>query len=291
MRARGADRRRDQLRGSGRRQDGRRAALKRTAATSRSSSRTRTRSLNPRMTVGDIVAEPFEIHADVAPQGRPAAARPGAARAGRAQPRARQPLPAPVLRRPAPAHRHRPGAGPAPGGHRLRRAGVGAGRVGAGAGDQPARGPAGRARPGLPLHRARPVGRPPHLRPDRRHVPGQDRRDGHRGRVYDAPRTPTRRRCCRRCRCPTRRCAASGTGSCCRATSRPGRPAVGLPLPHPLLEGAGHLRRPRRRRWSTAARATRPPATSPRRGRSFPSTSTEWPVGSAVRLLMNNAPL
>ncbi len=31
-------------------------------------------SLNPRMTVGDIIGEPFEIHPDVVPQGRPAAA-------------------------------------------------------------------------------------------------------------------------------------------------------------------------------------------------------------------------
>ena len=41
-------------------------------------------------------------------QGRPREAGAGAARAGRAQPRAHQPLPAPVLRRPAAAHRHRP---------------------------------------------------------------------------------------------------------------------------------------------------------------------------------------
>ena len=102
-------------------------------------------SLNPRMTVGDIVAEGWSVHADIAPAQGPAAAHPGAARAGRPEPRLRQPLPAPVLRRPAPAHRHRPGARAAAGGHRLRRAGVGARRVGAGPGGQPARGPAGRA--------------------------------------------------------------------------------------------------------------------------------------------------
>ena len=38
-------------------------------ARSRSCCRTRTRRLNPRMTVGDIVGEPFEIHSDVAPKG------------------------------------------------------------------------------------------------------------------------------------------------------------------------------------------------------------------------------
>ena len=65
-------------------------------------------SLNPRMTVGDIVGEPFEIHPEVAPKGDRAQDGPGAARGGRAEPRAHQPLPAPVLRRPAAAHRHRP---------------------------------------------------------------------------------------------------------------------------------------------------------------------------------------
>ncbi len=65
-------------------------------------------SLNPRMTVGDIVGEPYEIHPEVAPKRRPPPQGAGAAGGRRPQPRARQPLPAPVLRRPAPAHRHRP---------------------------------------------------------------------------------------------------------------------------------------------------------------------------------------
>ena len=136
-------------------------------------------SLNPRMTVGDIVAEGWSVHADIAPRKGPAQAHPGAAGPRRPQPRLRQPLPAPVLRRAAAAHRHRPGAGPAAGGHRLRRAGVGARRVGPGAGGQPARGPAGRLRPVLPLHRPRPVGGPAHLRPRRGDVPRQHRRGGH----------------------------------------------------------------------------------------------------------------
>ena len=38
----------------------------------------------------------------------------------------------------------------------------------------------------------------------------------------------------------------------------PGQPALGLPLPHPLLEGAGHLRRPRSPR-SRSGRGSRPP--------------------------------
>ena len=124
-------------------------------------------SLNPRMTVGDIIGEPFEIHPEVAPKGDRQRAGAGAAGAGRPQPRAHQPLPAPVLRRPAPAHRHRPRAGAAARDHRLRRAGLGAGRVDPGPGDQPAGAAAGRARAVVHLHRARPVGGAAHLRPGR----------------------------------------------------------------------------------------------------------------------------
>ena len=69
-------------------------------------------SLNPRHTVGAIVAAPLAIH-KVVPEGQDPPAGPGAAGDRRPQPRALQPLPARVLRRPAPAHRHRPGPDPA----------------------------------------------------------------------------------------------------------------------------------------------------------------------------------
>ena len=105
--------------------------------------------------------------------------------------RARQPLPARVLRRPAPAHRHRPGARPRPGAARARRAGVGARRVDPGRRREPARGPAGPARPGVPVHRPRPVGGAPHLRPGRGDVPRQDRRDRHRATtIYERAGAP-----------------------------------------------------------------------------------------------------
>ena len=229
-------------------------------------------SLNPRMTVGDIVGEPFEIHPEVAPKGEPAAAGAGAARRGRAQPGAHQPVPAPVLRRSAPAHRHRPRARAAARDHRLRRAGLRAGRVDPGAGDEPAGEAAERVRPVVHLHRARPVGGAAHLRPGRGDVPRQDRRDRHRGRdLRAARRTRTPRRCCPRCRCRTRRCA--GTGDQIRAGGRravPGQPAVGLPVPHPLLEGAGDLRRAGAAAGGCgSARRTRAPATSPRSARSW----------------------
>ena len=70
-------------------------------------------SLNPRMTVGNIIAEPMQIH-NLVPQERAQRARAGAAADGRPEPVLRQPLPARVLRRPAPAHRHRPRAGGEP---------------------------------------------------------------------------------------------------------------------------------------------------------------------------------
>ena len=69
----------------------------------------------------------------------------------------RQPLPARVLRRPAPAHRHRPGAGAEPEVHRLRRADRRARRLDPGAGGEPARGPAGEVRADLSLHQPRPL--------------------------------------------------------------------------------------------------------------------------------------
>ena len=95
-------------------------------------------SLNPRMTVGDIIGEPFEIHPDVGAQGRPARRVQELLDLVGPQPRAHQPLPAPVLRRPAPAHRDRPRARAEPQGDHLRRAGLGAGRLRPGAGGQPA---------------------------------------------------------------------------------------------------------------------------------------------------------
>ena len=89
-------------------------------------------------------------------EGQGGRAGPGAAGAGRPEPRAPQPLPERVLRRSAPAHRHRPGArGGARGDHR-RRAGVRAGRVHPGPGDEPAGGPAPRPRHRVRLHRPRP---------------------------------------------------------------------------------------------------------------------------------------
>ncbi|CAA9480601.1 MAG: Oligopeptide transport ATP-binding protein OppF, partial [uncultured Solirubrobacteraceae bacterium] len=96
----------------------------------------------------------------------PATRRPGA--------RARQPLPARVLRRPAPAHRHRAGARARAAADRARRAGLGARRLRPGADRQPARRPAGRDGPGLPVRGPRPVGGAPRVQPHRGDVPRAD---------------------------------------------------------------------------------------------------------------------
>ena len=128
-------------------------------------------------------------------------------------------LPAPVLRRPAPAHRRRPRAGAQPQAHHRRRAGVGARRVDPGAGHQPADGPAARHEALLPLHLAQPGGGGAHhataspscIWAASSSTPTRPRCS--RGRCI-----PTRRRCWRPCRCPTP--PSSAPSSSCRATCR-----------------------------------------------------------------------
>ena len=100
-------------------------------------------SLNPRKRVGTIISDPMRIHGigdrkerkekveDLLRDGRPLA-------------RALQPLPARVLRRPAPAHRRRPRARAAAEADRRRRAGLRPRRLDPGADGEPARGAAGR---------------------------------------------------------------------------------------------------------------------------------------------------
>ena len=109
-------------------------------------------------------------------------ARAAAARGSGAARRACDALSARVLGRPAAARRDRARARGGAEVHRVRRAGVRARRVGAGAGDQSAPGSAARARARLSVHRARSVGGRAHRRSRRRHVSGAHRRARERGR-------------------------------------------------------------------------------------------------------------
>ncbi len=120
------------------------------------------------------------------PQGT---ARPGrrAAAPRRSCPGLRQPLPARVQRRPAPAHRHRPGAGHAPRLHRLRRAGFRPRRLCPGPGREPAPRHSAPLRPHLPVHLPRFARGPPRRDPRRRDVPRPHRRAGRPGTLCIAP--------------------------------------------------------------------------------------------------------
>ena len=147
-------------------------------------------SLNPRKTVGTIIGEPFAIHGHAHRRGRAQEDGPGADGHRRPQPRALQPLPARVLRRPAPAHRRRARARAQAEADHRRRAGLRPRRLDPGADPQPAARAAARARHHARLHRPRPLGRAPHVRPRRGHVPRQDRRD------WRPPTSSTRTRAC-----------------------------------------------------------------------------------------------
>ena len=142
--------------------------------------------------------------------GRPAGARPGArprprARGGTAafggpEPGRRRPLSARILRRTAPAHRHRPRAGGGARLHRGRRTGFGAGRIGAGAGAGTVRQRAQAIPPEHAVRDPRSARGGADVRPHRRHAAGPHHRMRLRRTKSSAPpaRT-TRERWCKRC--------------------------------------------------------------------------------------------
>ena len=133
-----------------------------------------------------------------------------------------------------------------------RRARVRARRLDPGPDRQPPRGAPERARAHVPLHRPRPGGGPPHLRPDRRDVPRQDRRGRARRRPSSRTRTtPTPCRCSPRCPCPTLRSSARGRRSACRATCR------ALRTPRPRAGSTRAARSSSRRGAATRSRLLR----------------------------------
>ena len=120
--------------------------------------------------------------------------------------------------------------------------------------------------PVVHLHRPRPVGGAPPLGPGRGDVPRQDRRGRHRGRDLRAADAPVHAGA-----------AVGGAGAgpdACASTKAiirldgdvpsPGQPAVGLPVPHPVLEGRRRSAPRRSRRWRPR-RGSRPPERLPLR--------------------------
>ena len=100
-------------------------------------------SLDPRMRVFDLIAEPFRANEHLSDEELHKAVCRLMDVVGLAA-RLKNAYPARVFRRPAPAHRHCPRAGPAPEAHHLRRAHLGAGCVDSGADSEFAGGPAER---------------------------------------------------------------------------------------------------------------------------------------------------
>ena len=140
-------------------------------------------SLNPRMRVETIVEEPLVIHA-IGTKAERAARVAELLDPRRPRSRAAAPLSARVQRRPAAAHRPGPRAGPQPLADHRRRTGVRARRVDPGAGDQPARRPAGPVRADLPADRPRSAAGPARVHARRGDVSRTDRGDGNdRGRL------------------------------------------------------------------------------------------------------------
>ena len=221
--ARAADERAGALRRPGHLQAQPVGAQRRCAAGCRSSSRTRSASLNPRMPVSDLIGEGLLAQADPENgwgkrQMRDKRVGDYLEAVGLRRDYARR-YPARILRRPAAAHRHRPRPRPRSRVHRVRRAGVGARRLDPVADPQPARRPARAVQPDVPVRRAQPVGHRVHQRPRRGHVPRQARRA--RGRRRSSTRGPairTRSPSCRPSRTPIPAFARSA--SCSRATCR-----------------------------------------------------------------------
>ena len=194
-------------------------------------------SLNPRMTVSEILGEALDTH-KLAQNRRAARIGELLERVGLNADHARRyPHEFSGGQR---QHRHRPRAGGA-GLHRGRRAGLGAGRVGPGAGAEPAAGPAARPGPDHAVRGPRPGGGGLPVRRSRGDVPGP--RDGTRPhqQVYARPRHLYSRPAVGRAGAGPARAALAHPAQ--GRHSQPGQPAVGLRVPHPLSARDRGLRR------------------------------------------------
>ena len=151
-------------------------------------------SLNPAMTIGASVGDPLRFHGVATDDDEPPAPRRRGARAGRpgARGAVRRQVPDRPLGRPEAARRARPGDHPRPRRADRRRARLDARHERAGEDPRADDRAQGRARPDLRLHHPRPRDGEVLLRPDRDHVPRQDRRArAGRARSTPTPSTPT----------------------------------------------------------------------------------------------------
>ena len=179
-------------------------------------------SLNPRRKVGDIVAEGLDIWEIGDKASRKAKVDEVLAPSGSIPRRTRAPA-ARVLRRAVPAHLDRAGDRHRAEADHLRRAGLRARRVGAGADPQPARGHEGALRAHDGVHRPRPRGREERERPGRGDVPRQDVRGRRARRPLRAPGAPVHRGAPRRdprARSPPAATARDDRATCSAARSR-----------------------------------------------------------------------
>ena len=169
-------------------------------------------------------------------EGRAPGTRPRPAVDRRVESGLRRPIPPRVLGGSATTHRRRPGTRARTRPDRRRRADQRPRRVDPGPDHQPAREAPGPSRADLPVHRPRPVGRPPYQRPDRGDVPRPDRGAGRIARPQPGAAPPVHRGApvCDPHPGPGRRSAPPPDHPEGR---RPvaGGPAVRLPVPYPVL--------------------------------------------------------
>ena len=146
-------------------------------------------SLNPRMTVHDILSEPLTVHAvgDAASREKRVVELCSLVGIDR---RALSRYPAFLLGRPASTHRHCSGARSRAFGPALRRADLGARCLGAGADPQPLEGPAGRARPVASFRFPQPRGHSLSRKGCGGDVPRPRGRAGPAAEVFASPRHP-----------------------------------------------------------------------------------------------------